>query len=274
MITSFSSKKLYSTLIIFFMIGILGIGSNIYYNRLYAKTDSNLITTPEINNLNKKKEIIWPTQSKSYILSNGFILFDTNIPLSIPFDYNSDDSITKFVSAKIPFNNTQYVPTNLVPLRSDFLVVSNNSMQLHKEALEQLDKLAKEFYTVFNKKIVIVSAYRSYNYQKNLANNCSPTLCARAGYSEHQLWLAIDIFAATSAGSFLSKVDFKSYYERLMSNAHRYGRHNSYQKGVTIDTYQPEPRHRRYLWKELATILYDKQITFSERYTIQTSLKQ
>ena len=53
-------------------------------------------------------------------------------------------------------------------------------MKLRATALDKLDKLAQEFYTIFHDKIVIVSAYRSYGYQVNLAKGCATTLCARA----------------------------------------------------------------------------------------------
>lgn len=107
------------------------------------------------------------------------ILFDTTIP-SQEFDYDSDNSITKFVSATIALNDKQYTPNDLVPIQSDYLVVNNSNMKLRSIALKKLDELAAEFYTIFNDKIVIVSAYRSYGYQKNIAKGCSPTLCARA----------------------------------------------------------------------------------------------
>ena len=210
----------------------------------------------------------WTVPDLQYTLPNGLVLFDTSVPEQT-FDYTSDDSITKFVSAKIPLNNKQYTPTDLVTLSSDYLIINSTNMKLRTIALKKLDELAKEFYTIFKDKIVIVSAYRSYNYQKNLEQWCSPTLCARAWFSEHQLWLAVDIFAATSAGDFLSKAEFKTYYERLMQNAHRYWWHNSYQKGVATDTYQQEPRHWRYLGRELATELYNNQQTFAERYNQQ-----
>lgn len=181
-------------------------------------------------------------------------------------DYHKDTSNTKFVSALHPLSDKTYTPKDLVPITSPYIITSQNSMKLREEAFQQLEKLSKEFYTVFGKKIVIVSAYRSYSYQKNLAQWCAATLCARAWHSEHQLWLTIDIFAATTSGEFLSRSDFNKYYQRLMKNAHRFGRHNTYQKWVAIDTYQVEPRHRRYLGRELATTLHNEWLTFAEWY--------
>lgn len=181
------------------------------------------------------------------------------------YDTASDDSIQKYVSRTIGLSKSNYIPNDLITLTGENLSFNSNHLQLRKNAAIQLDALAQEFQEIFNKKLVIISAYRSYHYQLSMKKKwCPDTLCAPAGHSEHQLGLAIDIFAATTAGDFLSKTDFRKYYERLAINAHRYGRHNTYQKWVEIDSYQIEPRHRRYLGRELATELFEKKMTFWE----------
>lgn len=204
-----------------------------------------------------------PNQDITYTLPNGIIMFSTTLSTK-DYDYNTDDSIQRYVSRQIPLNNIEYQPTDLVPISKKWLILANPSMQLRAPAQTKLNDMAAEFYEIFGDKLVIVSAYRSYAYQKKVKKWCSDTLCALPGRSEHQLGLAIDIFAATTAGSFLSKAEFKKYYTRLSVNAHRYGRHNTYQKGVEIDTYQPEPRHRRYVGRELATELFERKITLAE----------
>ena len=256
-------------LIIWTVAGFL-IGASIFY---YAVIQSDIsaanIEVQKFNTLSPWLQQETSSWELTYTLPNGLILFDTTIPAWWEFDYESDKSITKFVSANIPVHNKQYTPSDLVLIDSEWLVVNNAHMKLRATALDKLDILAQEFYTIFHDKIVIVSAYRSYGYQVNLAKGCATTLCARAWYSEHQLGLTIDIFAATTAWKFLSKAEFKKYYERLMQNAHRYGWHNSYQKGVAIDTYQLEPWHWRYVGRELATELYDNQMSFAQWYTQQ-----
>ena len=256
-------------IIVWITTGFFVLVSILYYTIIQSDISAINIAPKKINSLTVVSWSDIDSWTVNYVLSNGLVLFDTSLPAESKFDYISDESITKFVSAQIPFSNRQYIPSDLVSLQSKWLVVNNSNMKLRAIALKKLDRLAEEFYTMFQDKLVIVSAYRSYSYQVNIAKGCSTTLCARPGFSEHQLGLTIDIFAATTAGKFLSKAEFKKYYERLMQNAHRYGWHNSYQKGVTIDTYQPEPRHRRYLWRELATELYDSQITFAEWYNQQ-----
>jgi D-alanyl-D-alanine carboxypeptidase len=135
---------------------------------------------------------------------------------------------------------------------------------LRSEANEQLLQLSKAFYEKFQEPIVVVSAYRSYHYQKNqISESCKQSgYCAKEGESEHQLGLAVDVWETTNEEKFLST--YQTYYDRLKEYAHKYGFHQSYQNGKEIDGYPVEPWHRRYLGIELATKLYNKEISFTE----------
>jgi len=59
--------------------------------------------------------------------------------------------------------------------------------------------------------------------------------------------LAVDIFDASTRQEFLANSLYKKYLEWMKENAHKYGFHNSYQKGLEIDGYDIEPWHWRYL---------------------------
>ena len=238
-------------------------------------------TIPEISSRDTRVEYSITNKLQSLAQNQQLVFAQAsanNIPLydasTLKMDYESDNSLTKFVSAKKPLTDKTYIPQDLEIIENPYIVTTQSAMKLRHQAAQALESLAKEFYTVFWKKIVIVSAYRSYTYQAGLANWCSPSLCARPGYSEHQLGLTIDIFAATTSGDFLSKADFNKYYQWLIKNAHRFGRHNTYQKWVTIDTYQVEPRHWRYVGRDLATKLHNEWLTFAqwyEHYSHETS---
>lgn len=116
----------------------------------------------------------------------------------------------------------------------------------------------------------IISSYRAYSYQNMLfswyvqkyGRKYAETISAKPWYSEHQLGLAIDIFAASTARDFNSQ--YGSYADWMSQNAHRYWRTQSYQKWKEIDWYVVEPRHYRYVGKELAEYLHRKWITLSE----------
>ncbi len=181
--------------------------------------------------------------------------------------YEDDSSIKKYISNKISFNNLKYIPSDLVKISWDYLLDVKWWQKLRKEALENLDNLSKDFYLNFQVKLKIVSAYRSYEYQKWIIDRwCSLAFCAKAGYSEHQSWLAVDIFEATSQKEFLSKPDLEKYFLWMQENAYKYWFHNSYQNWVEIDGYNIEPWHWRYLWVDLATTLYENNETFAIYY--------
>ena len=187
-------------------------------------------------------------------------------------DYSKlpDDDIQKFVGVNQPFSNISYEPSDLVPLQWKSHISAQARHTLRKEAAENLEKMANDFYSEFWKNIVIASAYRSYNYQKNsISESCKQSgRCAREWESEHQLWLAVDLWEATNEQKFLSK--YQKYYDRLHDNAHLYWFHQSYQNWREFDGYYIEPRHRRYLGTWLATKLYEKDITFTQYVTLSS----
>lgn len=181
-----------------------------------------------------------------------------------------DDDIQKFVGVNKPFFNVSYEPSDLVSLRWRSHISAETRHTLRKEAANNLENMANDFYAKFWTNIVIASAYRSYNYQKNsISESCKRSWrCAREWESEHQLWLAVDLREATNEKKFLSK--YQKYYDRLHNNAHLYWFHQSYQNWREFDGYYIEPWHRRYLWTWLATKLHDRNITFTQYVVLST----
>ena len=181
-------------------------------------------------------------------------------------DYSNlpDDNIQKFVWVNQPFSNKSYEPTDLIPLQWRSHISAQTRHTFRKEAADALEKMANAFYNEFWTNIVIASAYRSYGYQKNsISESCKKSRrCAREWESEHQLWLAVDLWETTNEQKFLSK--YQKYYDWLHDNAHLYWFHQSYQNWREFDGYYIEPRHRRYLWIDLATKLHKKNITFTQ----------
>jgi len=188
-------------------------------------------------------------------------------------DYSKlpDDNVQKFVGVWQPFNNVNYEPWDLVPLQGRSHISAQTRHIFRKEAADNLEKMANAFYETFWTNIVVASAYRSYSYQKNsISESCKQNWrCAREWESEHQLWLAVDLWEATNEQKFLSK--YQKYYNRLHENAHLYWFHQSYQNWREFDGYYIEPWHRRYLWTWLATKLHEKDITFTQYVNLNNS---
>lgn len=183
-------------------------------------------------------------------------------------DLESDDSITKFVNNKVSFNNIWYIPKNLVPVSWKHIIDGKWwYIKVRKVLKENLEKMAKDFYSDTNNNLVIVSGYRSYVYQKWIKDRgCPDNLCAKPGYSEHQSWLAIDIYSASSKKNWANNNNLKKYFYWFKQNAYKYGFTNTYQKWIKVDGYEIEPWHWRYVGKKFAKYLWENKITEAEFY--------
>ena len=183
-------------------------------------------------------------------------------------DLKTDTSLTKFVNNKVPFETLSYIPENLVSVSSNYVYDAKGWIsQLTQDTHTALQAMAKSYYDEFWEKMVVVSAYRSYAYQAGIkARGCPDNLCAKAWYSEHQSGLWVDFWSASSESVWKNSPKLWKNYEWLSENAHLYGFHNTYQKGIEIDGYEIEPWHWRYLWVDMATYLRDNDVTFAEFY--------
>jgi len=203
---------------------------------------------------------------KTHVSKNKKITLKT-VTILTNLDLKLDSSITKYVDNKVHYTKNNYIPENLVNLKWDFLIDTKWNQKVRKITLNNLEKLSKDFYNTFNTKLKIVSAYRSYNYQKRIKDwGCSDIFCAKAGYSEHQSGLAIDFWEATQKSRFEKDIVLKEYFNWMKDNWDKYGFTNSYQKWVKIDWYAIEPWHWRYIWIWLAQNLKKQNITFAEFY--------
>ncbi|MDR3168387.1 MAG: D-alanyl-D-alanine carboxypeptidase family protein [Candidatus Peribacteria bacterium] len=179
------------------------------------------------------------------------------------FDFWSDTSYQKFLDDTHSLDE-QYVPTDIVQISSSATFNDASKFQLREEAAGQFAEMASAFALAFGDKakLSLTSTYRSPTYQKRLAENCSVARCAKAGTSEHEAGLAVDL--GVNGGNILGNGG--KYYQWFTENAHLYGFHNTYQKGVEIDGKMVEPRHWRYIGVDLATYLYESQRTIAEYF--------
>ncbi len=115
--------------------------------------------------------------------------------------------------------------------------------------------------------IYLSSGFRSYERQKTIYSNylkCygqkkTDTLSARAGHSEHQSGLAIDVNSITDAFGSTPEAAW------LAEHAHEFGFIIRYPKGKEhITGYKYEPWHIRYLGVETAAAVYASGLTLEE----------
>lgn len=157
--------------------------------------------------------------------------------------------------------NKDFKANDIVSVSSTYGYANNS---LNKEAYDAFKQLAndakKEGHT-----IVILSSYRTYEYQEKLWNrDKDDDYVARPGASEHVTGLAIDV------SDFNDKNDsFKDTesYTWMVNNAHKYGYILRYPENKeNITGYSYEAWHYRYVGISLATKIYNEGITFDEYY--------
>ena len=186
---------------------------------------------------------------------------------------NSANASTKnskylmLVNKKKPLN-LDYEPENLVKPNVKFLSsTSEESRQMDEtaaKALEELFQGAKEE----NITLLGSSAYRSYKSQVRVLNdeisskgvNYANKYVAKPGKSEHQSGLAIDI---TNEARCFDKTSTEARW--LANNAHRFGFILRYLEGKEdITGYNYEPWHIRYVGKDAAKEIHERNITLEE----------
>ena len=185
--------------------------------------------------------------------SNGYILSDINSN-KIDVLVNKYNKLSEF-----------FVPLDLELIDTKF---SLNEQYLKKEAALMFNKMCEDA-LLSNLKIYAGSTYRSYSYQNDLYNKyilsdsfiSAETYSARAGYSEHQTGLAVDIL--NSNWTYLEEDNEE--YKWLIDNSYKYGFILRYPKDKELITgYIYEPWHFRYIGTYLAKVLYQNNITYEE----------
>jgi D-alanyl-D-alanine carboxypeptidase len=119
---------------------------------------------------------------------------------------------------------------------------------------------------------VLVSDFRTYQYQEQLYNNyvardgqeAADQYSARPGHSEHQTGLAVDVGSADSASNLTVEFGDTPEYAWLKDVAHEYGFIVRYPEGKEhITGYQYEPWHLRYIGDE-AEAVYESGLSLEE----------
>ena len=180
-------------------------------------------------------------------------------------DIKNPDSLMVLVN-KLNRLQSNYVPHDLEQISLNY---ATNNKFLRKEAKENFEKLSSDAKKI-GYSIIAVSAYRDYDYQENLFNNyvkekgenyalkCS----AKAGHSEHQTGLSVDVMGSNNDYDQFEK---SKEFDWMKNNSYKYGFILRYPKGKEYITgFKYEPWHYRYVGKEVAKIIYEKNIILEE----------
>ena len=202
---------------------------------------------------------------------------NTKMMIFSPEIWENDDSFLRFVSTEEPLTHISYKPENLVTLSGAHINQAWRNSFVRAEIKPSLEAIAKDFSLHFNEPLIAISAFRSAEYQQRLwdLGRCNDgAFCAKPGYSEHQLGLAIDFFDATSETQYLTNPRYKAFYEWMKKNAHKHGWTQSYKHWPAIDGYEIEPWHWRYIGVDKATLLYNLDMSYTKYLNTMKSILQ
>jgi zinc D-Ala-D-Ala carboxypeptidase len=139
-----------------------------------------------------------------------------------------------------------YVPKDLVPLR-EYGIPTLGSEVLRREAAEHLGRLAQDA-AEDGEKVVVASAYRSYEQQqrsyrslKGVLGAGAGRLSATPGHSQHQLGTAVDFTNAA--------VGYKLGVRFARTNAHRWLDRHAWEYGFVLAYPRGEQERTGYRWE-------------------------
>ncbi len=296
-----SSKKKNDVLfiggLVIAIVVVLGLSFSILYNDNFKDSDNDtnsneskdeVVHVPseeelkleKLENINEKLDFFKMEYIDRYLaykeknpnLDIEKIIVYVNIGLDQQFYTNVHDSpnqdTNKILVNKYNKLASDFVPSGLEEINPNY---SSGKKMLERNARIAFENLAKDAQSEgFN--IRAVSTYRSYEYQENLYSNYvkmdgvenADTYSARAGYSEHQTGLAMDVDNKVSAYT-----DFGNTreFDWMQENAYKYGFILRYTKeNEFITGYQNEPWHYRYVGVEIATYIHNNPMTYEEYF--------
>lgn len=168
-------------------------------------------------------------------------------------------------------NKNNQLPSSYFP--KDLETISNfyshDEKKLRKEAKDAFESLSKDA-SILGYRIVAVSAYRDYFYQKDLFEyyvkekglDYALTCSSKPGHSEHQTGLALDVEGSNRDYDYFEE---SIEFDWMKDNAHLYGFIMRYPKGKEFITgFKYEPWHYRYVGKDVASYIYENNLTLEE----------
>ncbi len=195
---------------------------------------------------------------------------------------------TMLVNKNNPLGES-YTPQGLFSLNElGCPVIEDGDYQLVSDAALSLCAMMNDLEKSIGKEdsVVVTSAYRSYSKQSGLFSTYVTDLinykgytreqaeaevsktAAKAGYSEHQSGLCVDLIEKGKLELDESFEDCEAF-AWLMDNAYRYGFILRYPKDKTsITGYSYEPWHYRFVGIDAATVIYEDNLCLEEYLAI------
>ena len=189
------------------------------------------------------------------------------------YDYDIDTDISQnelMLVNKFYHLSADYEPDDLVNISNRYYYGEDHQIRevVYDAFVDMWNQASMDGIT-----LIINSSYWNYQdqqetydyYKDSRGTTYADSIAARAGYSEHQTGLALDIFSTEHTTT--SNFKDSPAHEWLVNNAYKYGFIERYQEDTEeITGFAEEAWHWRYVGVEVATYLHEHDITFDEYY--------
>lgn len=162
-----------------------------------------------------------------------------------------------------------YIPDELVNAYSSY----KDNILVNKSLLDNFNLMKMDAY-MNDYNIDIMSGYRDYSYQEKIYNKLvidkgyayAFRSVAKAGCSEHQTGLAIDICVYRDNKCYIEhEIEDMEEINWVINNCYKYGFILRYPKGMEDRTgYNYEPWHFRYVGNDVAKYLWENKILLED----------
>ena len=163
-----------------------------------------------------------------------------------------------------------YKPDSLVAFQKTYCYEEQKALVTVVQAFMAMQQECKK---QTDAQLMVNSAYRSYKQQIGTYKRNEKGYAARAGSSEHQTGLAIDVTSLQHPMRWPFDTSKEGVWMR--EHCHEYGFILRYpKKQANIIGYKYEPWHLRYVGMETAKRVHDEDITFDEYYAYYIERKK
>ena len=217
---------------------------------------------------NYDKYLEYKKKNKSYDYSKVISIINTEANVDwLDNEKETDTSKNELMLVNRIYGlNKEYVPDDIASVPTQYAYSGKKLRQVVIDAIIMLCDDAKENGFTF----VVSDAYRTYKEQEKLYNSYAKSngkseadkIVARPGHSEYETGLSFNL---VPYNKYYKTPKLSEEYLWLKDNAYKYGFIERYKKGKEFITgYGYEPWHYRYLGVDVATKIYEEDLTYEE----------
>jgi zinc D-Ala-D-Ala carboxypeptidase len=174
-----------------------------------------------------------------------------------------------------PLNPIDFAPVDLRAMDSSRSLDNSRRLRLTSAAASALEEMAAAMFADGAGQMFVNSAYRTYAYQgelfvqksKQLGESEALLRSAKAGHSEHQTGLAVDVSVPAQGCAIMQCFGETLGGKWLAENSWRFGYIIRYEEGTSeITGFTYEPWHLRFIGKPLAKMYHESGMNTLEEF--------